>query len=143
MIAQYPQFSDIKLEYRDVLNPLFKSLSEGVSEFTFAGIYLFRDVHNYKITVAEDTYLLCGSDNGEPFFMCPFRLPPENILSEFFDKFKTFKAVTESQKTHLEECGFTVFEDRDNFDYLYSRSEFSALGGKKFHRKRNLFLNFI
>jgi len=143
MIAQYPQFSDISLGFRNALHPLFKGLPEGISEFTFAGIYLFRNTHNYKIAQAENTYILSGKDMGEPFFMCPFQLPANNLLNELFDKFKTFKAVTESQKTHLEEYGFTVLEDRDNFDYLYSRSEFTDFGGRKFHKKRNLFLNFV
>jgi hypothetical protein len=38
----------------------------------------------------------------------------------------------------LADKGFTVTPDRDNFDYLYLRSDLVALSGKRFHKKKNL-----
>ena len=50
MIAVFSDFKEITLQMRDILHPLFRSLKEGLSEFTFANIYLFRKAHSYKIS---------------------------------------------------------------------------------------------
>ena len=39
--------------------------------------------------------------------------------------------------------GYSVWEDRDNFDYLYLRSDLVNLTGRKFHKKKNLLNIFI
>ncbi len=38
MIEKYPRFSRPDLDQRALLHPLFQKLSDGISEFTFAGI---------------------------------------------------------------------------------------------------------
>lgn len=41
MIEEYPEFSPLSLEQRPVLHPRFQGLTDGMSELTFAGVYLF------------------------------------------------------------------------------------------------------
>lgn len=139
-IAGYPDFSEVTLGMREVLEPLFRGLAEGVSEFTFAGIYLFRDVYGYGVSALPGgLYAVTGEDpGGEGFFMLPFGLPEENLLEELFDRFGTMKCVTEVQAGELRDMGFEVSEDRDNFDYLYRREDLEKLSGRKYHRKKNL-----
>lgn len=132
------------MELREILHPKFQALPDGVSEFTFANIYLFRRTHNYKISRLENgLFVITGEDNGSPFFMLPFGLPGEANLSELFEEFKSMKCVSESQISSLEALGCAVREDRDNFDYLYSREELVHLTGRKFHKKKNLLNLFI
>ncbi|HPO50749.1 MAG TPA: phosphatidylglycerol lysyltransferase domain-containing protein, partial [Spirochaetota bacterium] len=38
---------------------------------------------------------------------------------------------------------YSIIEDRDNFDYLYERSDLSNLAGRRYAGKRNLYTNFI
>ncbi|MBI5559795.1 MAG: DUF2156 domain-containing protein [Deltaproteobacteria bacterium] len=128
---------------RKELHSLFSMLKEGVSEFTFANIYLFREAHNYRISRLGDNFLITGSDGGERFFMLPFALPSSRLLNELFERFSSMKCVSEKTKETLAGLGFKVTEDRDNFDYLYSREEMSRLSGRKFHRKKNLVNAFI
>jgi hypothetical protein len=76
MIGEYPRFSPLALEQRPVLHPLFQRLAEGMSELTFAGVYLFRETHHYQVShVADDVFVIAGAD-ARPFFMLPFGLPP-------------------------------------------------------------------
>lgn len=143
MIAEYPEFSPLSLEQRPVLHPRFQRLAEGMSELTFAGIYLFRAAHDYQISCAgEDTFVIAGTD-AEPFFILPFELPPEKILNALFDRYHMMKAVSESQAEQFARRGCRVWEDRDNFDYLYARGELATLSGRHLHRKKNLVNLFL
>lgn len=144
IIPDYPQFSDLTLNMRPDLHPLFQQLAEGISEFTFANLFLFRRTHRYQISRLSDTeYGIVGNDDQQPFFLLPFGLPEQRLLGEFFHKSNSMKCVTESQAGQLERMGYTVSEDRDNFDYVYSQKDLAKLTGRKFHKKRNLIKAFI
>lgn len=143
MIAEYPEFSSVALDHRPELHPRFQSLTEGMSELTFAGIYLFRDAHRYRVSRLEgDLYVVAGED-AEPFFLLPFGLPREDVLDALFERHKVMKAVSPSQAEQLERRGYRVWEDRDNFDYLYSRDRMADLSGRKLHKKKNLVNLFL
>lgn len=137
-IPSYPRSCEITLDCRQFLHDKFRLLAGGISEFTFANIYLFRDVHKYSLSMLEhDRIVILGEDDGEKFFMLPFGLCDEDELAELFSSHSYMKCATAAQGQSLEEYGYTVAEDRDNFDYIYSRRDLAELGGRKFHKKKN------
>jgi len=143
-IPEFPECAPVSLEMRPILHPLFKALSPEISEFSFANLYLFRGVHRYAMTIAGDGLIaITGIDSGAPFFMLPFGLPREALLKRLFQRFGRMKAATAPQAGELQRLGYEISEDRDNFDYLYSREELSKLSGRKFHRKKNLVNVFV
>src|SRR4030067_3577056 len=102
MVPLYPSLSDISIDFRPTLHPLFKGLKEGISEFTFANIYLFRETHNYQISgLGEGLFLITGSDQGRPFFMLPFGFPEREVLDELSQKLLSLKFVSESKVPEL------------------------------------------
>jgi hypothetical protein len=144
MIARYPDSCDISMDLRPLLHPKFKALADGISEFSFANIYLFRRTHDYRVSQLDSGLLvITGRDGEKPFFMLPFGLPDKVVLQELFGKYKTIKAVSQSHAEMLSERGYCVWEDRDNFDYLHSREDLVNLTGRKFHKKKNLLNMFI
>jgi len=142
-MAQYPAFSEIALEQRPALHPRFAALPDGMSELTFAGIYLFRHVHRYKIALLDEDLVVISGEDAEPFFILPFGLPPQDVLAELFDRFGMTKCSSASQAEQLSAMGYRVWEDRDNFDYLYRREEMASLAGRKLHKKKNLVNQFL
>lgn len=139
LIPDYPDLSEVELGHRAALHPLFKKIKCGVSEFTFANIYLFRKTHSYRLTRLPDGLVMIpGHDDNRDFFMLPFGLPGRDVLDGLFKRFSYMKNASERQALLLREAGYRVAEDRDNFDYLYSREEMAGLSGRKFHRKKNL-----
>jgi len=143
-IPDYPEFVELSLDLRPELHPRFQQLPDGVSEFTFANLYLFRDDHHYRISrLPEDLILLTGRDDDTPFFMLPFGLPESGLLQQLFNSYRSLKCVPTPQAEQLAAQGFRVAEDRDNFDYLYARQALAELTGRKFHKKRNLIKAFL
>jgi uncharacterized protein len=52
------------------------------------------------------------------------------------------KCVSKAQAAVLEQMGYKIAEDRNNFDYLYRRQDLALLGGRRYHSKRNLIKAF-
>ncbi len=137
-IALWPADSEIDIALRPILEPCFRELKTGISEFTFANIYLFRKVHHYRVTdLGGGLFMIRGRDGEDDFFMLPFILPERPVLDELFEDFSFMKNASPAQAATLGSMGYRVEEDKDNFDYLYLREGLARLEGRKFHRKRN------
>lgn len=142
-IPPYPEFADISLDMRDELLPRLNLSPDGISEFTFSNLYLFRSTYGYRLSrVSEDVLLVEGSKQGKSFFYAPLELPPDGILREMMDRKDYLKNLSERQIAlhgdRLRAMGYEIVEDRDNFDYVYERKDLAELVGKTYHKKRNL-----
>ena len=105
-IPPYPDSCLVSLDLRAGLHEMFRALPEGVSEFSFANLYLFRDKHQYRLTMLPDNRIaIVGKDADNTFFMLPFGLPDAAILTKLFADHKNMKCVTEQQKDLLEKLG--------------------------------------
>ena len=153
-IPCYPDFVPLDIGLKEMLHPRLSLTHDGVSEFTFSGLYLFRDKYNYRVSRnGEDGgFIISGiqkKPNGESktFFMTPCSAPDFDTLDSLFKTHDYWKNISETVLTpvrnDLEERGIVLTEDRDNFDYLYNRSDLAELSGKKFHKKKNHVNNFL
>ena len=152
----FPDFTPLSLDLKNSLHPRLSLTADGVSEFTFSGLYLFR--HRYSYRISRDGpnggFIISGIQQAQgpqctpqKFFMTPCEAPSRNVLVSLFSSHDRWKNISEtvlqaSQKL-LDELGISVNEDRDNFDYLYLRSDLAELSGKKFHKKRNFIHQFL
>jgi len=148
IIPNYPKTAGISLEMQSELQPLLYNLNSGISEYTFAGLYLFRGKYNYQVTrLKNDNPVIFGTEDNKSFCMLPFGFPDTNSLRELISSYHYFKGIsepdTDRSRIELEKAGFCILEDRDNFDYLYERSNLVELTGRKFHKKRNMVNAFI
>jgi hypothetical protein len=133
---------------RDDLYPALNMIRDGISEFTFSNLYLFRGTYGYRVSrLPGRTFLIEGERNGKSFFYVPCALPELPVLDELMGRHDYLKNLSQSQveaqRCELEGRGYVVAEDRDNFDYLYLRTDLAELSGKTYHKKRNLVNAFI
>ncbi|MDR0526540.1 MAG: phosphatidylglycerol lysyltransferase domain-containing protein [Spirochaetaceae bacterium] len=145
-IPCYPDFSPLAFEHGEALKLPLASAPDGVSEFTFANLYLFRQRYNYRICFADGNPVILGERESKTFFMTPLPVPAK-ILEELINKYDYWKNIPESVLSEQEELiksiKIDITEDRDNFDYLYLSEDLAKLSGKKFHKKRNLVNAFM
>ncbi|MDR2493655.1 MAG: DUF2156 domain-containing protein [Spirochaetaceae bacterium] len=147
-IPCYPNDVPITLDLQPHLNPLFFQLPDGISEYTFANLYLFRNRYAYRLSRSPaGALIISGTRDGARFFMTPAAIPEKEVTLSLFETHDYWKGIPESAlaacKDDLARWGVSVSEDRDNFDYLYLRTDLADLAGKKYHKKRNLVSAFL
>jgi len=158
MIPQYPSFAPLDLGMRSELHPGLSLLDDGVSEFSFAGLYLFRNTYSYEAAWIpravpdkngyDKRLVLRGKKDGQHFYALPCGFPEESELRQQLisdvDYIKTLpERYADQVRVWAEVSGYFIWEDRDNFDYLYLREDLATLSGKKYHKKRNHVNAFI
>ena len=159
VVPCYPEFVLLDITLKDILHPRLSLTSDGVSEFTFSGLYLFRKKYNYRISRnGEDGgFIISGEQTAndgqkETFFMTPCNAPEPDILESLFADHDYWKNISDSVMKQctippvsdkLHNMGIEITEDRNNFDYLYYRNDLAELAGKKFHKKKNHVNNFL
>jgi hypothetical protein len=154
-VPLFPEFAPLSLGFKSETHPRLSLTADGVSEFSFSGLYLFRNRYGYRISrdgpnggfIISGAQRRHGEDTARKFFMTPCGAPGRDVLESLFaghDYWKNIsETVLESSRLLLDEQCVSFSEDRDNFDYLYSRSDMAELAGKKFHKKRNLVNQFL
>jgi len=162
-IPCYPEFTPLEIGLKEFLHPRLSLTNDGVSEFTFSGLFLFRNRYGYRISrnsrteeSQEGGFIISGTqpvsavngaEQSNTFFMTPCAAPEWEILEALFASHDYWKNISESVlnpvRENLEERGVVFEEDMNNFDYLYNRADLAELAGKKFHKKKNHVNNFL
>lgn len=151
-LFDFPQFSAIHINMFQEMTDFCRNLDAGVSEFSFSNIYLDSQKYQYTIArLSDETLILAGVNPTREFegleltgkfFSVLGKTPSIEVVEELFSQGYYWKNMTASIYTELgaqlEQCGHRVLEDRDNFDYLYRRTDLASLQGKTFHKKKNL-----
>ena len=146
-IPAFPSSTPLTLSHQDTLQSIFAPLHEGIAEFTFVNLYLFRAHYDYRVSyLPEKRIAILGRDAKGSFCLLPQGLPPNTLLERIMESVDSIKCVSkeiaESEENRCTSLGLVIEEDRDNFDYLYLREELATLKGRKFHKKRN-FVNYF
>ena len=138
-IPPYPAARPLALMDKPLLNRLFSDIQPRVSELTFAGLYLFREAHRYRLATAAGSIVILGSgyDDTEYF------LPPlggdvaEALKILFADGISLYGADDLFVDRYISAGAVQISDLRDSCDYLYLRENLAVLPGSRFHKKKN------
>jgi hypothetical protein len=156
IIPDFPDFAPVDLAMKDELADFTTALSDGFCEFPFAAMYLLRNKYQTQVSrLWNNAYALTGVDHRiekltghDRFFQfLGQRLPEIPEVEALFDRFPVWKSLPASIYWQFGDTlaaqGYHLAEDRENFDYLYQRTDLAELKGKKFHKKKNLVNAFV
>lgn len=125
------------------------------SEYTFSNILIWGAGGNIRVAEEDGALYILLHWGGERFMFAPLTASPdasnyqrsvdratEYMLSCGIEP--RFKGIFGSVKTAFEGLkGYTITEDRNNSDYIYSMESLRDLSGKKLHAKRNHIHQFM
>ena len=151
-LFDFPQFSAIDMNLFQEVTEFCRNLDAGISEFLFSNIYLDSKKYHYALARLSHQSLILtgitptreyeGLDLSGKFFSILGAAPSMELVEELFSQGYYWKnmsaAIYAELSQQLEQRGHRVLEDRDNFDYLYRRTDLASLQGKSFHKKKNL-----
>lgn len=151
-VPDFPDSCEVSLALRDEVAPVLRALRPGISEFTFANLYLFRKAHDYRLS-RLGTLLLATARGygGERYAFPPLgegdpeeasRRLCDHLLGEGCSPPALFP-VPEAWISERYAAGWSARPERDQADYVYARDDLAHLPGKKFHKRRNRLLKFL
>jgi len=138
-IPEFPASRPLDIKDKKILDPVFDLLQPRISELTFAGLFLFRKAHDYRLTLVKDALVVLGKgyDGGE-YFLPPLNGDIAAALDLLFREGKELYGADEAfAERHLSSGGINLTEDRDSFDYIYLKDELATLPGNRYHKKKN------
>jgi len=134
------------------------------SEFTFTNLFMWRDYYNFLFMEFKEHILLFSYDylknRRDPintdskdylYFFPPIGPNPDEIIIELFESIsnieihrvpeKISEKVTQHEK--FTKLNLNLFEDRNNWDYVYNREEILNLTGNKYRQNRRWLQKFF
>jgi len=145
-IPTFPNSAPVSLELQSQLDELLANARDRLSDYTFASLFLFRHKYQYQVALTSDGELIISGVHSSPvglhkFFMTPLAFPDQTLLTELFDSHDYWRGITnsmlDSHRREFGDWGIEVTADRDDFDYVYLRSDLAELHGDKYQKKRN------
>lgn len=125
--------------------PLISSICSGLnielSEYNFANLYLFRQVHHYRIlSVRKDLFAILGRSYDSRVFFMPLYAPEDwaacvvDALSAGADY---IFPIPEAQFEKLRQSGLAVSYRADDSDYMYEAESIRTYAGRHLDGQRN------
>jgi len=138
-IPAWPASRPFDISDKPRFDGIFEQLQPRVSELTFAGLYLFRTAHDYRVSLIGDSLVVLGKGYDDVRYC----LPPlggdvSGACKQLLEAGLMLYGVDEAFAARYlaaEEC--EMVEARDSFDYLYLREDMATLPGNRFHKKKN------
>ncbi len=130
----------VDFQHRECLMKRFKDLDLPISDYTFANIYLFRNISRYQFLQADCGLFIRGNNKqGQPYVMPlnDLRSCDMEIFDELLDKHGFFFPIPEEWLNFFPESKFTAVCDEGESDYIYLTEKMAAFAGKTFTRHRN------
>jgi hypothetical protein len=133
---------------RNDYSALFDLCSGKTSDYTFVNIWAWSDERQYELALAHDLFWP-RINRPSPVFWAPVgnweTADWEGILPELFPEGAEFHRVPEELAALWSERfgERMILEDqRSEWEYVYSVEELISLRGNRFHKKKNLWMQF-
>ncbi|MFP4110735.1 MAG: DUF2156 domain-containing protein [Desulfonatronovibrio sp.] len=137
-----PVTMDLQQDYNQVLN----HTSQTASDFSFANIYGWAEEYGLEIAFDQELAWI-RQNNPEKLYWAPvgkWDINWQKAISNLPESRKIVRIPRQLALIWQDQLpDMKIQSDRDHWDYLYSVPELIELKGNRFHRKKNLYNQFI
>ncbi len=144
-------FKDLGLEDKPVFDDYTTQTPPETSELTFTNLFMWRHRYKPKWTIYANCLLTLFLDANDTWsaFQPLGRGDVEralHLVTEYLHTHYGKAAISRVGPSFAEQYAspdYQIEEDRNNSDYVYLTQELINLPGNKFHKKKNLYNQFI
>lgn len=145
MIPTFPNFTSLNKELKQTIESIIGRF-QPYSNFNFSNLLAWDIYNSRKVSLLNGNlvFLLSNYDTREPFLTFIGDQKLTDSLDTLLEYAKTEKInpkvrfVAQEVTQELHENDFSIAEDRDNFDYVYSTKQLAEMAGTSFKGKRRL-----
>jgi uncharacterized protein len=138
----------LELDDKETITSRLDNYQPLAGHLTFTNLILWNDYYQFQWGLNEDILLIQGiSSKGNHFFLQPIGSTispelPQSLLTWLVKNHKqNSPSIIKAEERFLTKVSSnqTILgtESRDDFDYLYSKTDLVELKGKKYHSKKN------
>ncbi|WP_409200464.1 DUF2156 domain-containing protein [Methanobrevibacter sp. DSM 116169] len=146
-------FKPISLSDKSIFDYYFNKTDFNNAEKNFSNLFMWRKTYKYEYAIINDCLCIKGKsrDTKQPFCHFPYGgCDIEDSLALIKEAFKKegndliIKPLLPEMKKCLEKTieEFTLTEDRNSFDYIYTSNKLINLSGSKLRNKRRWLKKF-
>jgi hypothetical protein len=144
---KYIKFKPITLSDKAIFDEYFSKTEFNNAEKNFSNLFMWRNTYEYEYAIINDCLCIKGKlrDSKLPFCHFPYGKCDikdslaliKEIIKEEANTLIIKPLLPEMKKCLEKSLGeFTLIEDRDSFDYIYSSDKLINLSGHKLRSKR-------
>ncbi|MFX1337720.1 MAG: DUF2156 domain-containing protein [Promethearchaeota archaeon] len=149
----------IEITDKYIFDDYFRRFPPNISELTFTNLFIWRSHYEFRFSewnnhllIFSENYLkkynTCAICPDNVFFLPPIGSNPLKIIRELFETIEDLEIhrvpehITEkiNDNDEFSDLNIEIFEDRNNWDYVYDKEEITNLIGNK-HRQNRRWLN--
>jgi hypothetical protein len=133
------------LQHKELLAPLLKEAKAGLSEYTFANLYLFRGNHEYEVITDQDVFIRGKTYDGRTYLMPAFDVRRVDIalLRDLMKTVDFLFPIPEEWLSPFEPGAYDITYRDGDADYVFTVEKMSTYRGRNLHKKRNLLAQFL
>ncbi|MFC1698448.1 DUF2156 domain-containing protein [Candidatus Omnitrophota bacterium] len=134
----------IELKHKQLLFSRMKQINIPISEYSFANLYLFRDLHNFELVLDRELFIKGKSYDGFSYLMPTSDISKidQGYLKSLLTGVDFLFPIPEQWLNAFKLDQFQRSFNAGESDYIYSVKKMATYQGRKLHNKRNLLKQF-
>jgi uncharacterized protein len=134
------QIEPLDFTHQHLLEGKFRQLNLPLSEYSFANLYLFRQIHRYEVLTLDGKIFIKGLTRDQiPFIMLtdhPAQIPFQT-MQKASEQAQVIFPIPENWLSLFEKQLVQASFKEAESDYLYATSKFATYAGRHLDGKRN------
>lgn len=130
----------VDLKHRDCLIDRFHKMNLQISDYTFANVYLFRKVSNYKLLTTDCGLFVSGQNKQKQKYIMPLSAPSGCDVKTFkkiLNRQDFFFPIPQEWLPYFPEDKFFISYDESESDYIYLTEKMASFKGRQYLCRRN------
>jgi hypothetical protein len=131
---------NIDLKHQLFLSTRFRQMNLNISDYTFANVYLFRNICRYEILTRDCGTFISAYNRFEQNYIMPLDVPKDcstETFRELLDQNRFFFPIPEEWLSLFPPSLFEATWDDGESDYIFLTKSMASFSGKTFTRHRN------